>query len=93
MQPPTGEAVKNSEVDDLEERKEQYPSHALQYACKSWHKNLIYKSTVYIPRITSTLHHFLEKKFMCWLEVLSVLGTARHAIDALEVAVKWLEVS
>ena len=86
------EAVKNSEVDDLEERKEQYISHALQYACKSWHKHLINRHTVHIPRITSVLHHFLEKKFLCWLEVLSVLGAVRDAVEALRVAAKCLEV-
>ena len=86
------EAVKNSEVDDLEERKEQCISHALQYACKSWHKHLIYRYTAHIPRITSALHHFLENKFLCWLEVLSILGAVRDAVDALGVAAKWLEV-
>jgi len=87
------EAVKNSEVDDLEERREKYISHALQYACKSWHKHLIYSYTAHTPRITSTLHHFLEKKFLCWLEVLSVLGAVRDAVDSLGVAARWLGVS
>ena len=87
------EAVKNSDVDDLKERGEKYISHALQYACKSWHKHLTYRYTSHIPRITSALHHFLEKKFLCWLEVLSILGSVRDAVDALGVAMKWLEVS
>jgi hypothetical protein len=38
------------------------------------------------------LHRFLEGKFLFWLEVLSVLGTPRDAIDALDVAAKRLEV-
>ena len=87
------EAIKNSEVDDLEERSKQYISHALRYACKSWHKHLIYKYTAHIPKITSVLHHFLEKKFLCWLEILSVIGGVRNAVDALEVVGKWLGVS
>ena len=87
------EAVKNSEVGDLEERREQYISHALRYACKSWYKHLIYRDTAHIARITSALHHFLEKKFLCWLEVLSVFGTVRDAVNALGVAAEWLEVS
>ena len=87
------EAVKNSEVDDLEERVEQHINHGLRYACRSWHKHLINKHTPHIPKITSALHHFLEKKFLCWLEVLSVLGSVRDAVDALEVASEWLEVS
>jgi len=86
------EAVKNSEVDDLKERAEQYINHALQYACKSWHKHLVNEPTVNRHEIVSALHHFLEKKFLCWLEVLSVLGAVRNAVDALQVALKWLEV-
>ena len=87
------EAVINSEVDDLQERREQYINHALQYACKSWHKHLVDKHLAHTPEITSALHHFLEKKFLFWLEVLSVFDVARNAVDALEVATKWLVVS
>jgi len=86
------EAVKNSEIDDLEGRAEQYINHALQYACKSWHKHLVNDPTANRYDITSALNSFLQKKFLCWLEVLSVLGAARNAVDALQVAIKWLEV-
>ena len=86
------DTVANSEVDDLHERTKQYLSPALQYACKSWHKHLTDEHTIHRPTITSSLHLFLEKKFLFWLEVLSVLGVAREAVDALEAAAKWLEV-
>ena len=86
------DAVLNSEVNDLHERIKQYLDPALQYACKSWHKHLIDKDTVCTPQVTSILHHFLEKKFLFWLEVLSVLGAAREAVDALRVVAGWLEV-
>ena len=87
------EAVKNSEVDNLKERTEECINHALQYACKSWHKHLVNEPTNNRHEITSALRYFLEKKFLCWLEVLSVLGAMRNAIDALQVAIKWLDVS
>ena len=83
----------NSEVDDLQERRELYISCALQYACKSWHKHLVDEHLTCTPEFTSVLHHFLEKKFLSWLEVLSVFGVARSAVDALGVAKKWLVVS
>ena len=86
------DAITNSEVGDLHERTERYIDPALRYACKSWHKHLIDEHTIHTPAITSILHSFLEKKFLFWLEVLSVLGAAREAVDALEVAAKWLEV-
>ena len=86
------DATANSEVDDLHERTKQYISPALQYASKSWYKHLLDGDMACKPTIASTLCCFLEKKFLFWLEVLSVLGAAREAIDALGVAVKWLEV-
>ena len=88
------EIVANSDVSDLTERIERYLDPALQYACKSWHSHLVAgrstsKST---PQIASALHRFLEKKLLFWLEVLSVLGAVRNAVDALQAVVDWLEV-
>jgi len=85
-------AVTNSEVHDLQERVEQYINRGLQYACKSWHKHLVDEPTVRAPEITSALHRFLEKRFIFWLEVLSVIGAVREAVDALEAVAHWLEV-
>jgi hypothetical protein len=85
------DAVFNSEVDDLQERAEQYIDQGLQYACTSWHKHLV-DAPAHTLKITSSLHQLLEEKFMFWLEVLSVLGTVRDAIDALEVTAKCLNV-
>jgi len=84
------ETVVNSEVDDLLDRRDKYIGHDLQYACQSWHKHFV--NATHIPEIISALAHFLEKKFLFWLEVLSVLGTARNAVDALELVAKQLEV-
>ena len=86
------DAVTNSEVGDLRERSEQYIDSTLWYACKSWHRHLVDEHTVRTPKVISALHRFLEKKFLSWLEVLSVLGATREAVDALEIAAKWLEV-
>ena len=85
------DCVINSEVNDLKGRIEKYIDHTLQYACESWHKH-IDKDTTCTPEVASALHHFLEKKFLFWLEVLSILGTLRNAIDALKMATKWLKV-
>ena len=88
------DAVTNHEVDDLQKKAEQCIDHALQYACESWHKHIVVLHTVpgHKLRITSVLHQFLEENFLFWLEVLSILGTVRGAVDALEVAAKCLEV-
>ena len=88
------EAIANLDVDNLKERAEDHISPALQYACKSWHMHLINTDTTpaCAPIVIHTLHQLLETKFLCWLEVLSVLGAVRNAIDALQVTVGWLEV-
>jgi WD40 repeat protein len=86
------DGVKNDEVDDLEERAYLSIDESLKYACESWHKHLVDEHTARAPEVTSALHQVLEKKFLCWLEVLSVLGSAREAVDALGLAAKLLEV-
>ena len=88
------EAVANSEVGDLKERIEQYIDPALQYACRSWHTHLADRHTPSgnTDEIASALHQFLERKFLFWLEVVSILGAVRNAVDALQAAVNWLEV-
>ena len=88
------DGVANSDVKDLKERTERYIDPALQYACISWHMHLIDVDTIpdHAPTITSTLHQFLETKFLFWLEILSVLGAARNAVGALQIITDWLEV-
>jgi len=81
--------ILNSEVDDLLKRIEGSGIRgALEYACRSWHKHLATKGrTAYV---VSTLRRFLEKKFLFWLETLSVLGVVNDAICALNTTIKWL---
>ena len=88
------DAVANSDVGDLKERVKRCIDPALQYACRSWHTHLVDADTIpaHTPAITSALDEFLGKKFLCWLEVLSVLGAVRNAVDALQVTIDWLEV-
>ena len=86
------DGVVNSEVNNLRERAEQYIDRSLQYACRSWHKHLIGKVPAHVHRITPILSKFLKGKFLFWLEVLSILGAAREAVDALDVAKKQLDV-
>ena len=86
------DGVINSEVDDLKERTKRHIDHALRYACRSWYKHLVTTLPAHTSEIASALHRFLEGKFIFWLEVLSVLGAVREAVDALDVAARWLNV-
>ena len=90
-------AVANSDVSDLKERAEKYIDPALRYACVSWHTHLVGlvdadRIPAHVPTITPAIHRFLETKLLFWLEVLSILGAARNAVDALQVTTDWLEV-
>ena len=88
------DAAANSDINDLKEKTEKYIDPALRYACLSWHTHLSDADTMptHAPTITPTLHRFLKTKFLFWLEVLSVLGAVRNAVDALQVTADWLEV-
>ena len=80
----------NSEVEDLEKRIDNRICVALRYACQSWHNHL----TGTGGEVTDVIPHlrvFLEENFLAWLEVVSVLGTARGAVTALEQLVPWLQ--
>ena len=81
----------NSEVPGLKEKIGEHIGEALEYACRSWHKHLVGTIPDHVAPI---LQEFLEKKFLFWLEVLSVIGAAREAIDALEATTRceWPDV-
>ena len=80
----------NSEVEDLPKRIEESGIHGgLEYACRSWYKHLI-PINHRTADVLSALHDFLERRFIFWLEVLSVLGTVGGAARALVATVKWL---
>ena len=89
---PNGAA--NSDIIHLQERIGRKIDPALRYACGSWHTHLVDRHTTSVdtPGIALAIHQFLEKKFLFWLEVLSVLGAVRNAIDALRAVADWLEV-
>jgi len=86
------DGIINSEVDNLREKAEEYIDHGLQYACRSWHRHLIGTVAAHMPKVTPILHQFLGEKLLFWLEVLSIFGAVRVAVDALDVAAKLLEV-
>jgi hypothetical protein len=86
------DGITNDEVDDLEERAYLCIDESLKYACESWHKHLADGHTARAPEVISALHRFLEKKFLCWLEVLSALDSEDGAEYALGVAMELLEV-
>jgi hypothetical protein len=82
--------ILNSEVKDLQEKVDGSGIRgALEYACRWWSKHLVFTrgcGTDIIP----TLSHFLEHKFLFWLEVMSILGAVGDAARALIATKEWL---
>ena len=60
---------------------------ALKYACTSWHIHLS-KSREDVDALIPTLYHFLENKFMAWLEVFGTLEA--DPVFALKKTISWL---
>jgi len=81
----------NSEVEDLSRRIEVSGIRgALEYACRSWYRHLIVMEHR-TSDVVSALCEFLEKRFVFWLEVLSILGAVGEAARALIATTKWLK--
>jgi hypothetical protein len=85
--------VMNPEVDEVQQRTEEHISPALRYAAESWYKHLKNGHVGYTSAACSAIDQFLREKFLFWLEVLSILGALKEAVNALEVAIQWLKVS
>ena len=87
------EAIVNFGVNDLQVKTERYVDCALRYACSSWHKHLASTTPPRVLKTKPPLHQFLEGKFLCWLEVLGILGAAKEAVYALQASARELDVS
>jgi len=80
----------NSDVEDLPKRIEESGIRgALEYACGSWYKHLA-ATKCWDMDVFSALRDFLKRKFVFWLEVLSILGSMGEAARALIATTKWL---
>jgi len=83
------ECALNKEVKDLQDRINVHISPALEYACKFWYDHLT-KTGEDIAQVLDALDVFLKKKFLPWLEIISVLGATRDAVVGLKRFILWL---
>jgi hypothetical protein len=79
----------NSDVEGLQSVGKTTLGGALVYACRSWYNHFVVTEHL-IPDVLSALRRFLERNFLFWLEVLSVLGVLGVAARALNATLKWL---
>ncbi|KAG8961121.1 hypothetical protein FRC03_005767 [Tulasnella sp. 419] len=81
----------NSEVVELETRREATIFQHFQYACRHWAFHLCRAS--FTQDLQRSLKGFCETKLLNWIEALSLFGWMDLARSALEDAINWFQVS
>jgi NACHT domain len=77
--------LRNSEIQDLDDRVERKIPVTLQYSCMHWCGHLCYDDDPVSEHITRLLDDFFaESQLLYWLEVLSLMGKVRLLILALD---------
>jgi hypothetical protein len=80
----------NSEVSDMDIRIKDNISHHLSYSCSHWADHL--KASDLEGDITMRIKYFMERQFLFWLEVMSILGKMDLALRSMSWASGWLKV-
>ena len=84
--------VMNKDVVRLEERVRNNIPTSLKYACQNWALHL--RDVPYSEQLSEYLHDFAYESLLYWVEVLSFTGSLYICLGpALEISVKWLDVS
>jgi len=86
----------NKDIDDLDSRREKYIGGSLEYACRSWAKHLrcASRDSEHIGQVVELLGYFLKHHLLSWLEVLSIAGDMRCAVNSVQDVKGWfIEVS
>jgi hypothetical protein len=81
---------RNADIPDLSSReKQQIPPH-LSYSCSWWASHLT--ETGFDEETFRDLQTFMEKQFLFWLEVLSIIKRVNLASRTLSLLINWLQV-
>ena len=84
--------VMNMDVVRLEERVKNNIPPSLLYACQNWDLHL--RDVSYSEQLSEYLHDFAYNSLLYWVEVLSLTGSLYTCLGpALEISIKWLDVS
>jgi ribosomal protein S9 len=81
----------NADIPDLLSRKKQHIPQHLSYSCSWWANHLA--ETEFDDGIFQDLQHFMQKQFLFWLEVLSIIKRVNLASRSLSLLVNWILVS
>jgi DNA polymerase III delta prime subunit len=78
----------NCDVPDLDSRIAKYVPPALSYACVCWANHLEHLDS--LEDLLTKLESLFEKKFLFWLEVLSLKSSVAVGLRELSTLLKWL---
>ena len=80
-----------SEVNDLSARRESCIGNSLEYACQFWTRHLasVPGDGPHVKRIQEVIEEFFEKRLLCWIEVLSIVGQLEAAVYAINNIKRW----
>jgi hypothetical protein len=83
----------NSEVADLADRRNRGISEELRYACMYWMSHLASAQTdLDIKELELELTELCSRHLFHWIELLSLVGELRLAVEGLPKALKWCKV-
>jgi NACHT domain len=78
----------NADVPDLSSREKQYIPQHLSYSCSWWARHLA--ETEFDKEIFRDLENFMQKQFLFWLEVLSIIKRVNLGSRALSLLINWM---
>jgi hypothetical protein len=78
----------NADVPDLLLREKQHIHPHLSYSCSWWANHLA--ETAFDEEILRDLEYFMQKQFLFWLEVLSIIKRVNLGSRALSLLVNWI---
>ena len=80
--------ILNANVPDLVLREKQHIPQHLSYSCSWWANHLA--ETAFDEEIFRGLEYFMQKQFLFWLEVLSVIKRVNLGSRALSMVINWI---
>lgn len=82
--------IRNADVPDLSSRIEQHIPPQLSYSCSWWASHLA--ETAFDEGTFRALQNFMQKQFLFWLEILSIIQQVNLASRALLSLINWIMV-
>jgi hypothetical protein len=80
----------DSQVENMEQRVQKNITEALQYSSQYWARHLVQASDDNTEDLDNSLHDFLMKRFLFWIEVMNLIGCRACCDSLLRDSLQWL---